>query len=552
MGACLSRSHADDPFPTKASGQHSNYSAPEKPSVRLDQAGAESKEVSHTPTQRSKSREGSEHGAIRAARSRDNSEHGSSKVKPELPADGVHLAGKKENPEFLPGSRPGSNDWDRNNQPLDLSEITGRSTADDDDVPAKDSLKQMLQEVRSSDNARVAAVAGDGSMGMGMGFGQRGGNPMFAQMNSSTHGGGAGAMAGATSMHGGVAAMGSSSMHAGFMASGSMHGGGAGRASAVAMRAMQAAKLRASKTALERHNVQIVGTGSELLVLSHGFGQNKNIWSSIVGQLDTSVYRIVLYDLTGALGTDYDAFDYQRYSTLHGFAEDLLQLLGELGVEGTDWGHQCTFIGHQQSGMMGLLASLERPKVFKRIIIVGSSPRLLDAPGYEGGFALNDLDQVFGIMQGNFKMWSRGCAPVLTADDVKAPHVRDFTRPLFLLRPDIGFSNLKTAFACDVRDILPRVSVQIHLLFFDQDSTVPQSVIQYMLTTIPNAFAEILSTTGFADSPTTVAAGIQRHLSMPLRETFGLSSRRIFNARYLPPPMPEMEEDVQEMEVEII
>ncbi|CAI5457963.1 unnamed protein product [Closterium sp. Yama58-4] len=550
MGGCLSRPHAEDSLPTQASGQHSKYTTPEKSSVRLNQAGAEGKEVSHTPAQRSKSREGSEHGAVRAARSRDNSEHGSSKVKPEQPVDGVHLPGEKENPEFLPGSRPGSNDWDRNNQPLDLSEITGRSTADDDDVAAKDSLKKMLQEVRSSDNGRVAAVAGDGSMGMG--FGPRGGNPMFAQMNSSTHGGGAGAFAGATSMHGGVAAMGSSSMHAGFMASGSMHGGGTGRASAVAMRAMQAAKLRASKTALERHNVQIVGTGSELLVLSHGFGQNKNIWSSIVGQLDTSVYRIVLYDLTGALGTDYDAFDYQRYSTLHGFAEDLLQLLGELGVEGTDWGHQCTFIGHQQSGMMGLLASLERPRVFKRIIIMGSSPRLLDAPGYEGGFALNDLDQVFGIMQGNFKMWSRGCAPVLTADDVKAPLVRDFTRPLFLLRPDIGFSNLKTAFACDVRDILPRVSVQIHLLFFDQDSTVPQSVIQYMLTTIPNAFAEILATTGFADSPTTVAAGIQRHLSMPIRETFGLSSRRIFNARYLPPPMPEMEEDAQEMEVEII
>lgn len=31
--------------------------------------------------------------------------------------------------------------------------------------------------------------------------------------------------------------------------------------------------------------------------------------------------------------TDYDAFDFQRYSTLHGFAEDLLLLLTELGVE---------------------------------------------------------------------------------------------------------------------------------------------------------------------------------------------------------------------------
>ncbi|CAI5945768.1 unnamed protein product [Closterium sp. NIES-65] len=223
-------------------------------------------------------------------------------------------------------------------------------------------------------------------------------------------------------------------------------------------RAMQAAKLRASKTALERHDVEIIGSGPELLVFSHGFGYNKNVWSGVIKALDKTRYKIVLYNVTGALGTDYDAFDYQRYSTLHGFTDDLLLLLHELGVEGWERGQQCTVVGQQQAGMVALLASLERPTLFKRIVLLSSSPRLLGAEGYEGSYALEDLDQVFGIMQGNFKLWVRNCAPVLTADDIKAGHVREFVRPLFLLRPDIAFSFLKTAFACDVRDILPRVS----------------------------------------------------------------------------------------------
>ncbi|CAI5471448.1 unnamed protein product [Closterium sp. Yama58-4] len=354
------------------------------------------------------------------------------------------------------------------------------------------------------------------------------------------------------------------------------------------MRAMQAAKLRASKTALERHDVEIIGSGPELLVFSHGFGYNKNVWSGVIKALDKMRYKIVLYNVTGALGTDYDAFDYQRYSTLHGFTDDLLLLLQELGVEfllsplnpvlvrahgwrmhagvgagaavlggeaaadghggaagllgtpsGRERGQQCTVVGQQQAGVVALLASLERPTLFKRIVLLSSSPRLLGAEGYEGSYALEDLDQVFGIMQGNFKLWVRNCAPVLTADDIKAAHVREFVRPLFLLRPDIAFSFLKTAFACDVRDILPRVMVQVHMLFFSGEPTVPESVMQYMLKAIPNAYGELLPTRSLQDSPEIVASSLEKHVSMLLRDPFGHSSRRMMNARI---PLPSQEE----------
>lgn len=45
----------------------------------------------------------------------------------------------------------------------------------------------------------------------------------------------------------------------------------------VRCRALQAAKLRATKPALERHNVHVHGHGSELLVFSHAFGYNRSV-----------------------------------------------------------------------------------------------------------------------------------------------------------------------------------------------------------------------------------------------------------------------------------
>ena len=42
-------------------------------------------------------------------------------------------------------------------------------------------------------------------------------------------------------------------------------------------RAVQAASIRASKTAMEFHNVRVLGTGNELLLFAHGVGHNMTV-----------------------------------------------------------------------------------------------------------------------------------------------------------------------------------------------------------------------------------------------------------------------------------
>lgn len=121
---------------------------------------------------------------------------------------------------------------------------------------------------------------------------------------------------------------------------------------------------------LAAHNVRIVGTGQELVVLSHGFGTDQSVWKHVLPHL-VDRYRIILFDTMGAGTTDPDRFDFDRYSTLHGYADDLLLILEELHVS------SCIFVGHSVSGMIGCLASIKRPTIFSKIVMISASPRYL-------------------------------------------------------------------------------------------------------------------------------------------------------------------------------
>ncbi|CAI7887945.1 unnamed protein product [Closterium sp. NIES-53] len=296
-----------------------------------------------------------------------------------------------------------------------------------------------------------------------------------------------------------------------------------------------ASALREGRTMCELLRVQQRGKGRHLLIMAHGFGANHAQWKDVVELMSPDRFTVLLFDFIGAHGTQHDLFDPVRYASLKGFADDVSLLLDELGIQASSSWQEITFIGHQQAGIVGLLLALQRPDLFHRVITLASSPRLLSDVGYAGGFELQDLDQVFGVMQSNYTMWAAGCMPVLTPDDIRLPHVCDFTRPLFSLRPDVAFALLKTTFACDVRAVLPEVLVQTHMLLIALDPTVPHSTTQHMLAAIPNSYAEILAVTSLHVRPDVVATSILRHISMPLRDAQSQSCRQTVSTRFAIP-----------------
>ena len=111
------------------------------------------------------------------------------------------------------------------------------------------------------------------------------------------------------------------------------------------------------------------GSGTETLVFGHGFGTDQSIWDKIVPIL-AETYRVVVFDwpFSGAV-KDENLYDPVKYSSLEAFSDDLITLMTEMDLKAV------TFVGHSMSGMISCIASIKRPDLFKRLILLGASPR---------------------------------------------------------------------------------------------------------------------------------------------------------------------------------
>jgi len=223
---------------------------------------------------------------------------------------------------------------------------------------------------------------------------------------------------------------------------------------------------------LDALNVRVVGSGRKFLVLAHGFGTDQSAWNRIL-PFFTPNYRVVLYDLVCAGSVNPDYFDFQRYTTLDAYVDDLLHILDSLGVD------RCAYVGHSISATIGILASIRRPELFSKLILVGASPRFLNDQGYHGGFEQGEIEKVFSAMEANYAAWVNGFAPLAVGADVPTA-VREFSRTLFNMRPDISLFVSRTVFSSDLRGVLGLVQVPCCIIQTARDVSVPASVATYL------------------------------------------------------------------------
>jgi sigma-B regulation protein RsbQ len=235
-------------------------------------------------------------------------------------------------------------------------------------------------------------------------------------------------------------------------------------------------------------NGMITGVGSAVVVLSHGFGTDQSAWGAIRPWLDQR-FRVVSFDLAGSGPGGGETYDFRRHDTLFGFADDLLDVLGELDI------HRCIYVSHSVSGMIGAAAAGARPQAFARLVMIGASPRYLNGPGYRGGFDQTDLDQLYDGMAANFQAWGAGFAPaVVGVPDNAAVH--EFCRTLFLIRPDIALATSRTIFQSDMRAITERLERPTHLLQTAQDLAVPSEVAAWLHRHVDGSTLDILDAQG--------------------------------------------------------
>jgi sigma-B regulation protein RsbQ len=182
---------------------------------------------------------------------------------------------------------------------------------------------------------------------------------------------------------------------------------------------------------LARNNVRVSGRGNRAMVFAHGFGCDQNMWRFVAPEFEGD-FKVVLFDHVGAGGSDLSAYDKAKYSTLHGYADDLAEIGNALDLK------DAVFVGHSVSAMIGVLASLKAPDLFGRMVLVGPSARYIDDGDYVGGFSEKQIAELLDFLEDNHMGWSAAMAPSIMGNPDRPELGEELTNSFCRTDPEIA------------------------------------------------------------------------------------------------------------------
>lgn len=250
---------------------------------------------------------------------------------------------------------------------------------------------------------------------------------------------------------------------------------------------------------IKRNNVKVLGQGEQTIIFAHGYGCEQSMWQYIVPLFEER-YRIILFDYVGSGNSDITAYQSEKYSTLEGYKEDILDIIEEMNLQ------NIIFIGHSISSMIGMLAAIDRPDYFDKLIMIGPSPCYLnDAEGYIGGFERTDIEELFSMMEMNFAGWANYMAPFAMDQSKDSKLTKELENSFVSTNPRVAREFAEVTFFSDYRASIPLVEVPTLIIQCSNDSIVPIGVGEYLHKHLQNSTLQIID-----------ARGHYPHISQPL------------------------------------
>lgn len=242
---------------------------------------------------------------------------------------------------------------------------------------------------------------------------------------------------------------------------------------------------------LERHQVRLSGRldAPDTLVFVHGFGTDQRVWHPVAQAFESS-HRLVLLNNAGC-GAGAGLGDQRhRYLNLRAYADDLVAIGAALELKGA------TLIGHSAGAMICALAALRQPSLAEKLVLIGASPRYLDAAGYVGGFSEADLNALYRAVTLNYEQWAEAFAPVMMGNPDRPALALRLADSIKSIPPDDALTTLCAIFQSDHRADLQQLRQPTLLIQAREDAAVPLPVAEYMRDTIPNARLALIEAAG--------------------------------------------------------
>ena len=225
------------------------------------------------------------------------------------------------------------------------------------------------------------------------------------------------------------------------------------------------------------------------MVFAHGFGCDQNMWRLVTPAFEDR-YKVVVFDHVGAGQSDTSAYDKRKYSSLNGYASDILEICRALDLT------RVVFVGHSVSAMIGVLAARLEAGRFAALVLIGPSPRYIDDEGYAGGFSREDIDGLLNSLDSNYLGWSSAMAPVIMGNADRPELGTELTNSFCRTDPAIAAHFARVTFLSDNRADLPHVQVPTLILQCSDDVIAANQVGEYVHSQMPNSQLVVMNATG--------------------------------------------------------
>ncbi|WP_339491871.1 alpha/beta hydrolase [Pseudomonas rhizophila] len=238
-----------------------------------------------------------------------------------------------------------------------------------------------------------------------------------------------------------------------------------------------------------RNNVNVTGRGPATLVFSHGFGCDQSMWRYLTGSF-INHFKVVTYDLVGAGRSDIGAYNWEKYDSLGGYAQDLNEIIDHYAIG------PVILVGHSVSAMVDVLADRQVPDRIAAHIMIGPSPCYVNLGDYQGGFAVEDIQSLLNSLDDNYLGWSSNIAPVIMGAPGQPELGAELTNSFCRTDPEIAKHFAKVTFMSDNRKDVAGLATPTLILQSTDDLIAPVGVGEYLRDAMPNSMLTLIDNVG--------------------------------------------------------
>jgi sigma-B regulation protein RsbQ len=146
--------------------------------------------------------------------------------------------------------------------------------------------------------------------------------------------------------------------------------------------------------------------------------------------------------------------------------------------------------------MIGVLAAIQAPRLFQKLVLIGPSPRYINEPGYNGGFDRNQIHDMLAALDSNYLGWAAAMAPIIMGNAQQPELGEELAASFCRSNEEIARNFAYLTFLSDNRADLKKLRTRSLILQCQEDVIAPLEVGQYMHQHLTDSSLVVLNATG--------------------------------------------------------